>query len=183
MKLFASARFTDALAAAERNAATRTLRSAGANPTSWETAGNRTYALLELESEAALAAVRESVPDAEVCAPPHVVLQIVPDHPRHVAALAHALAGPGRFAGIVESATLRDSVVIEVDVATTPLHLIVALIDVEIGARNRRIETVLPLVDDVLVACAGALLGEPELRDAARLIETHLEPLLASARS
>ncbi len=182
MKLFASARFTDALAVAERDAATRTLRSAGANPTSWGTAGNRTYALLELESEAALAAVAEAVPAAEVCSPPHVVLRVVPDRPRHVAALADALAGRGRLAGVVESATLRDGVVIEVDVRTTPLHLIVALIDVEIGARNRRIETILPLADDALAACAGALLQEPDL-GAARLIETHLEPLLTAGRS
>jgi hypothetical protein len=183
VKLFASARFTDALAARERDAATRTLRSAGANPTSWETAGDQSYALLELASDAALAAVREAVPDAEIAAPPHAVLRIVPEHRRHVGVLANALAGPGGFAGVVRCATLSDELVIEVDVRTTPLHLIVALIDVEIGARNRRIETVLPLGDDVLAACTGALLHEPDLGDAARVLETHLEPLLASGRS
>jgi len=183
VKLFASARFTDTLDARELDAATRTLRSAGANPTSWKTAGNHTYALLELESEAALAAIREAVPEAEVCAPPHVVLRIEPEHRRHVAALANALAGGGGFAGVVRCATLSDGLVIEVDVRRTPLYLILALIDVEIGARNRQIETVLPLGDDVLAACAGALLQEPELGDAARMIETHLEPLLAPGRS
>ena len=177
MLQFASVRFTDALDLRARDVVTRNLCSAGATPTSWNTAGNRTYASLAVTIGADLGRVRAAVPGAVIDAPPLVVLRIVPDRTDRIAALAVALAGRGGFAGIVRCATDRDGVVIEVDVRTTPLSSIVALVDIEVGAHGRRIEPILPLGDDVVAGFAGALLREPDLVDASRLIETHLESL------
>jgi hypothetical protein len=177
LKQFASVRFADVLAASERAAATRTLRSAGATATSWNEAGGRTYALVELATPDARARTIAALPDARVSAPPDVVLRITPDLPRRLPALIATIAGAGRPVGIVASAAETNALVVEVDVRTTSLATIVTLVDVETGARARRIEPVLPLDDDTLASFAGAILGESSL-DATRILEPYVEAIL-----
>jgi hypothetical protein len=177
LKQFASVRFADVLAASERAAATRTLRSAGAIVTSWNEAGGRTYARLALAAPDASARTSAAFPGARVDTPPIVVLRVIPDAPRRLPALAHAFAGAGRPAGVAASATEENAFVVEIDARTTQLATIVALVDIETGARERRIEPVLPLEDDTLAAFAGSVLGEPSL-DAARILEPYVEAIL-----
>ncbi len=180
MKQFASVRFADVLAASERAAATRTLRSAGATVTSWNEAAGRTYARLALSAPGACERTSAAFPEAHVSAPPLVVLRVTPDLPRRLPAIAHALAGAGRPAGVVASATEADAYVVEIDVRTTSLATIVTLVDLETGERARRIEPILPLEDETLAAFAAAILGEPSL-DATRILEPYVEAMLERA--
>ena len=55
-------------------------------------------------------------------------------------------------------------------------------VDIETGARERRIEPVLPLEDDVLASFAGSVLGEPSL-DATRILEPYVEAILERGRA
>ncbi len=182
MKQFASVRFADVLAASERAAATRTLRSAGATATSWNEAAGRTYALVELAAPDACERTIAAFPNARVGAPPDVVLRVTPDLPRRLPALVSTFGGAGRPVGVVASAAETNALVVEVDVRTTSLATIVALIDVETGARARRIEPILPLDDATLAAYAGDILGEPSL-DATRILEPYVEAILERARA
>jgi hypothetical protein len=182
LKQFASVRFADVLAASERAAATRTLRSAGATATSWNEAAGRTYTLVEFAALDTCERTIAAFPDARVSAPPDVVLRVTPDLPRRLPALAETLGGAGRPGGVVASAAERDAIVVEIDARTTPLATIVALIDVETGARARRIEPVLPLDDDTLASFAGWILGEPSL-DATRILEPYVEAILERGRA
>ena len=92
--------------------------------------------------------------------------------------LLACFSGPARPAGVVDARREDDAVVVEIDVARTPLALVLATIDAELEyAPGRTIETLQPLDDTTLTALGGALLGEPRI-DVSRLIETHLEPLL-----
>ena len=112
--------------------------------------------------------------------PPLAVLRVAPDAPRRLAALSEALGGPGRPAGVCELRAEASALVVEIDARRTPLALVLALIDAELeNAPGRTIEPLVILDDGALAAFAGDLLGEPSL-DASRLIETFLEPLLAS---
>jgi hypothetical protein len=182
LKQFASVRFADVLAASERAAATRTLRSAGATPTSWNEAAGRTYALVELAAPDACERTIAAFPDARVSAPPDVVLRVTPDLARRLPALIATFGGAGRPVGVVASAIETAAIVVEVDVRTTPLATIVALVDVETGERARRIEPVLPFDDDTLASFAGSLLGEPAL-DATRILEPYVEAVLERSRA
>jgi hypothetical protein len=182
LKQFASVRFADVLAASERATATRTLRSAGATATSWNEAAGRTYALVELAAPEAYERTIAAFPDARVSAPPDVVLRVTPDLPRRLPALIATFGGAGQPAGVVASAAETNALVVEVDVRTTSLATIVALVDVETGARARRIEPMLPLDDDTLASIAGAVLGEPSL-DAARILEPYVEAILERGRA
>jgi hypothetical protein len=111
--------------------------------------------------------------------PPLVVLRVTPLGGR-VAALRHALGGPGRPAGVLDVRVDGPALVLELDATRTPLALVVATIDAELGsAPGRTIEPLLPLDDATLVAFAATALGEPDL-DTSRLVETHLEPLLGA---
>jgi hypothetical protein len=181
VKHYAGVRFADVLAPSERGALTRKLGSAGAAATSWNVAAERSYALVSLPDAAALDALHaclgEAFPEARIDEPPQVVLRVWPERERDLPGLAHALSGAGRPAGVTRGATDGNALVIEVDVRTTPLSSILALIDVELRGAGRRIEPVLPLADDVLAEVAGGILGEPQL-DRSRLLETHLEALL-----
>ncbi|MBD5606933.1 MAG: hypothetical protein IAI48_17870, partial [Candidatus Eremiobacteraeota bacterium] len=69
MELSASVRFAGALAASERAVVTRTLRSAGATVTSWNDAGDRTYALLAIAPSATERTIAAAVPGASVAVP------------------------------------------------------------------------------------------------------------------
>ncbi len=175
----AGVRFSGVLVECEREDVLRVVGSAGATPTSWGVAANRTFASLALTPSADTGAVAALLPNAVVSDPARAVLRIVPDDASEVARLEDALAGPGGFAGVAFAATESNALVIEVDVHVTPLSNILAVVDLETGAHRRRIEPILPLDDATLAALAGALLHEPDLNDASRVIETHLRPILA----
>jgi hypothetical protein len=182
LKQFASVRFADVLAASERAAATRTLRSAGATATSWNEAAGRTYALVSFAVPGAYERTVAALPDARIGTPPVVVLRIIPDLPRRLPALAAAFGGAGRPAGVVASATESHAIVVEVDARTTSLATIVTLVDVETGARERRIEPILPFDDETLASFAGEILVEPSL-DASRILEPYVEAILERERA
>jgi hypothetical protein len=175
----AGVRFSGVLVECEREDVARVVASAGATPTSWGVAADRTFASLALTPSADAGAVAALLPTAVVSDPARAVLRIVPEKASDVARLEVALAGPGGFAGVAFAATESTALVIEVNVHVTPLSDILAVIDLETGAHRRRIETIVPLDDTTLAALAGAILREPDVNDASRLIETHLVPILA----
>jgi hypothetical protein len=181
---FASVRYDGVLGPSERDETVRSLRSTGADVTSWSVAGGRTYCRVRVNA-ADESAARAALPRAaRVDLPPLGVMRVEPFWPAALPALRHALGGPGRPAGVVD---LRSdgsaALVVDFDCRRTAPDLIVAVIDAELRAfPGRRITPVLPFEDDVLAAFAGALLSEPDV-DASRLIETHLEPLLRAART
>ncbi len=176
MKRFASVTFDGVLAACEREAATRTLGSLGVIATSWSTRLGRTYARATLDANAAPDAAATAV-GAGIDAPPLGVWHVVPRFADRLALLAEALGGPGAPVGVRDVRRDATSLVVAFDTSAT--SLVLALIDVETGSPAlRRIEPLVPLDDATLAILAGAVLQEPEL-DASRLIETHLEPLLA----
>jgi hypothetical protein len=180
VRRFASVTYDSELAPDERAAASQELASAGAAPTSWICAAGRTYANVAFGSGARFAQERPS--GVRCDEPPLVVLRVTPLEARRVAALHRALAGPGRPAGIVDVRADGPALVVELEATRTPLALVVATIDAELGtAPFRTIEPLLPLDDATLVAFVAAQLGEPEL-DRSRLVETHLEPLLDARR-
>lgn len=183
MKRYAGVRFTGALDETEREAATRLLRSIEARATSWKTAASRTYALVEFGTAAQCCAIADPLsdcfPQARIDVPPLVVLRVRPAQTAALARLVAALAGPGRPDGIVDVVLDRDALVIEFDARRTPLALVVALIDVELSPLGgRMIEPLLALGDETLAAFARDVLGIDAL-DSSRIIETHLEALLA----
>lgn len=176
---FASVRYDGVLGPRERDDTVRSLRSTGADVTSWNVAGGRTYSRVRFESAgeaAALALLRRT---ARVDVPPLAVLRVEPLWPNAFPALRDALAGPGRPAGVVDARPDGTSaVIVELDCRKTTPAFLVALIDVELrAAPGRRIVPVLAFDDGVLAAFAGTMLREPDL-DGSRLIETYLEPLL-----
>ncbi len=182
MKRYASVRYGGALDASEREAFTRTLRCGGASPISWNATAAASYAGIQLEASCDVAALRAALPTFRIDAPPLVVLRVKPSHPRMLDRLSHALGGDGRPAGIVGAAHDGDALIVEIEPRRTALALVVALIDVELrGAPARTIEPLVPLDDATLAAFVGDVLAVPEL-DTTRIIETHVEPLLASAR-
>jgi hypothetical protein len=174
----ASARFEHVLAPSERAAAVAALDSAGAKVTSWGTARTgRDYARLALSSAADIERVRAAI-DGRVDEPALTVLDIVPREPERLAALLRALAGPGRPAGIIEASPGTGAICVELDERTTPLRLVVDIVDLELArVPGRSIAPVLPLGDESLTAFAAATLAAPEI-DQSRLVETYLDPLL-----
>ena len=181
VKRFASVRFGGVLDSSERAVATREVVSAGAAVRSWKTTGTRTYATVDMDGEDARSLGRR-FPAAKVDAPALTVLRIVPDARRHMERLAHALGGAGRPSGVREAyRDGDDALVIEIDTARTPLAFVAALIDAELppGA-GRTLEPLVALDDDALTAFAGDVLAMPGL-GRSRVIETHLETILAGS--
>ncbi len=176
---FASVRYDGVLGPRERDEVVRSLRSTGADVTSWNAAAGRTYSRVRLQSDGEAEALALLRRDARVDVPPLAVLRVEPLWPSALPALFAALAGPGRPAGVVDARTDgARALIVELDCATTSPALLLALIDVELRpAPGRRIVPLFAFDDDVLAAFAGAILREPDL-DASRLIETYLEPLL-----
>lgn len=173
---------------------TRALASVGAAATSWKTCGDRTYATLAIDVEPharTQAAVDfESLANlaADACGAnarlaelPYLVVRIVPDAPRVLPALAAALGGPGRPAGVRDVLALGDAIVVECDGALTSLATLVALVDCELAsAPGRTIEPLVAFDDATLSAFVGHVLREPEL-EPGRLIETHLAAFASGA--
>lgn len=180
MQRFASVRFDGVLAPSERDAATRAIVSAGATVTSWNACEARTYATVSLAGD--VSALRDAV-DGIVDEPPLLVVRVTPTAPRFVAALAHALGGSGRPAGVVAAHRSASDVVVECDPRVTSLATLVALVDCElVTAPGRRIEPLVGIDDATLVAFAAVVLGEPDL-EPSRLLEPHLADALAAARA
>jgi hypothetical protein len=178
VKRFAGVRYHGVLDETGRNAATRSLRSAGAEPTSWTSGAGYTYASVLLGSECDVE--RIVAEGGRVDCPPLVVLRIRPDAGRRLAALESALGGPGRPAGVLEARPDGGALIVEFDARRTPLDVVVALVDAELAsAPGRTIEPLVTLDDRTLTGFASSLLNETAL-DPSRLIETHLEPLLAA---
>ncbi|GAC1523757.1 MAG: hypothetical protein NVS2B8_06600 [Vulcanimicrobiaceae bacterium] len=176
---FASVTFDGVLAARERDVVSRTLGSLGVITSSWATGIGRSFASVTCEPHADLEAAHAAVPQARIDEPPLVVFRIRPRFTDRVGPLADALGGPGAPTGV--RAVRRDARDVEVvfDARVTSPVVVLGLVDVECrGQALRQIEPLVALADATLAAIAGAALGEPDL-DASRLIETHLEPLLA----
>ncbi len=181
MKRFASVRFGGVLDASERDAVTRGVRSAGAAVRSWKTSRSRTYVTLAGDQTAIEQAAR-TLPAATVDVPALAVLRIVPDASRTLGRLFDALGGAGCPDGVRHAyRDGDDALVVETDTGRTSLAFVVALIDAELAAApGRRIEALVALDDAALAAFAGDVLGAPDLT-ASRVIESHLEALLAEA--
>jgi hypothetical protein len=178
VRRFASVTYDSELAPDERAAASQELASAGAAPTSWICAAGRTYASVAFRSGARFA--HERLPGARCDEPALAVLRVTPLAPRGLAPLHRALGGPGRPAGIVDVRADGPALIVELETTRTPLALVVAAIDAELGSSpGRTIEPLLPLDDATLTAFVATQLGEPAL-DVSRLVETHLEPLLGA---
>ena len=177
----ASIRFDRVLAQGERAVAVRALNSCGAKATSWAVArSGRSYAVAKLTTECDVNALREQL-GARVDEPPLLVLDVVPDDPERVPALAHALGGAGRPAGVVDAKPSGDALTVELNEATTPLRLIIDVIDAELErSPGRRITPLFRLEDATVTALAAASLRAPEI-GVVRLVETYTDPLLRSA--
>jgi hypothetical protein len=159
------------LGASERDETMRPYLIAGASVTSWATTTRRSYATLDLGDAAPVAPL-----------PPLAVLRVTPDAARALLALEDAFGGPGAPAGVYEAYRDGVAVVIEFDPERSPVNIVVATIDAVLAsAPGRTIEPLVPLDDRTLAAFAAFVLGDPAL-DATRLIETHLDPLLAASR-
>jgi len=175
VKRFGSARFDAVLGSAERDAATRALRSAGAQVTSWRATGRRSYASLDVADGFAPEPVRANFADVRIDVPPLAALRILPrDRPR-LTALLGAFAGPGRPSGVTDAyVDGGEALVVEFDAAHTPAAVVVAVADAELAPTpGRTVEALLRFDDAALVAYAGAVLGIPDLTPA-RLIETYV---------
>jgi len=180
LNISATARFDRVLTHSERAAAVRALDSVGAKVASWATSrSGRTYALLELANDEAVDAIRGAV-EAQIVAPPSVVLDIVPRDRERVEALMRALSGAGAPAGVSGVRSSGDALTLEFDDAVTPLRLIVDVIDAELErSPGRQIVPLFPLSDATATAFVAATLRAPEI-DVTRLLETYSEPLLRS---
>lgn len=110
--------------------------------------------------------------------PPRVSLWIEPAMPAAVPALAAALGGAGRPAGVALTDTRATGILVEVEDEVSPVLMVVRLVDVELaryGAPGRRISFAGPLTAAAVARIAADGLGEPDL-DQARIIESHLPP-------
>ncbi len=181
MERLASVRFDRVLAKNEGDELTRVLRSAGITAGPWRSPAHsgRTYGTLRFE------ALRDRAPlerlGGRVDEPALTVLEIAPDHPERLGALAAALGGTGAPAGVVDCLPLPAALLIELDEGRTPLATLLDVVDIELEREpGRRITPVLGLGDERLAALAAALLSDPEL-DASRLIETYTEPMRRAA--
>ena len=180
MNRSASVRIDGVLAEEEREAASQRMTSFGAHLSfsRAHAAARRTYGFLSLADGADLTALAQALGNAQLHEPPLAIVEIVPDHPRRLPALTHALGGPGCPAGIVDARTTANSLVLEVDANKTPLSLVLDIVDCELEtAPGRRIIPLIPFTGEMLAALARDLINDPAL-DASRLIETYTEPLL-----
>jgi len=175
-----SVRFDSVLGEGERAELSTLLGLSGARLASWNPAeiAGRTYARVEYDHLSPREALAGMPRIARIDDPPLAVLAIEPDDSAAVDRLFIALAGPAGPAGVVDAVRAARALVVEVDVARTPLALIADIVDVEValGAPGRRIRPLIGLGDEVLARFAGDVLAER--LDAACLIETYSEPLV-----
>jgi hypothetical protein len=176
VRRFVSVRIDDVLA--EREEISHAITSLRGEVVSWNPRPDlrRTYGLLAVPPECDAAALLRALhAHVRLNDPALVVLEVIPDRLRCLAALQHALGGAGRPVGIVDVVRTDNSLLLELDAACTPLSLVVDTIDVELEqAPGRRVVFLLPPDDAVLAGFARDLLNDPAL-DASRLIETYVE--------
>ncbi len=135
---------------------------------------NRSYALIEGTSAESL----ETQAGATVFETPVIALAIRPNVAEALPAIADALGGPGRPAGILSCETILEAVVVEWNLDRSPADIILALIDVELArfGAERVNELLSPLPLPWWTAIASAGLRAPEIapdRVLEALIEKH----------
>ncbi len=135
----------------------------------------RTYLALALPEAVDVETVGREIGAVRVDSPALAVWEIVPAHTERLAALEHALGGPGRPLGVVEATRTAHSLIVAFDGTRTAPILVLDIVDVELEpAPGRRILPLLPWDDDLLTAFARDRLGDPAL-DRSRLIESYIE--------
>jgi hypothetical protein len=161
----------------QQEAVSRAVTSLGGRAVSWHSCAelHRTYALFSLPDGYDASAFAAAAGAQRIDDPALVVLEIIPEEPRRAEALARALGGAGRPAGIVDAVRTHRGIVIELDAERTPLRFVIDVVDTELEfAPGRRIVPLLAFDDAVLTAAARDLLGDPAI-DVSRLIETYSE--------
>lgn len=139
------------------------------------TACKRTYGLVEGADAACASALRESTL-AVVFDRPVIALAITPDVAEALPPILHALAGPGRPAGVLGCESQAGSVVVEWDLDVTAFDVVLNMVDIELDRfRARRVNallTPLPLGWWTRIAATG--LRSPDIT-AQRVLEEQLE--------
>jgi hypothetical protein len=173
-------RFDSVLGDGERGELVAALSSNAARLTSWTPCPDAglTYALVRHRDAGASAAVRALPHAAAVDEPALVVLEVAPLAAAARRRVRDALAGRCGLEGVRALHETAGALIVEFDAALSALSLLVDLIEVEAREPRPQMRPLLALDDGVLAAFAGASLGVPDL-DAARVIETFSEPLLA----
>ena len=173
MNGFASIRFDRALDETDRSLLTHVLASRDARPTSWATAGTRTYAIVRDGAACDDALAREI--DARIDVPALVVLRVRPVVKSRLGALGRALLGPGRPQTVIGGAVFADDIVVEMQPTGPALRLLLALIDETlIATPGRTIVPVLPFNDEMLAAYASLRLRESHL-NVSRVLDPYVE--------
>jgi hypothetical protein len=81
---------------------------------------------------------------------------------------------------VIEARPAGDSLTVELNEATTPLRLLVDVIDAELEhSPGRRIVPLFALSDVTVTGLAAATMRAPEI-GVSRLVETYTEPLLGA---
>lgn len=170
-----SVRIEGALEERQREAVSRAVTSLGGRAVSWHVRPERTYALFALPDGYDACVFARAAGAQRVDDPALVVLEVIPDEPRRREALARALGGAGRPAGIVDAVRTHRGILVELDAARTPLSLVIDVVDTELElAPGRKIVPLLALDDAAMTAAARDILGDPAI-DVSRLIETYTE--------
>ena len=173
MNGFASIRFDRALDETDRSLVTHVLASRDARPTSWATAGRRTYAIVRGIACADERLAREL--DARVDTQAIVVLRVRPVATSRLGALGRALLGDGRPQAVIDGCILADEIVVELQPTGQALRLLLALIDETlIATPGRTIVPVLPFNDEMLAEYAALRLRESHL-NVSRVLDPYVE--------
>ena len=144
-------------------------------------ASGRTYGYVEWTGASPRAQIERHFPGARVNEPALCVLEIEPSDSAACEALREALAGRAGLGGVIDVQICNGRLLlVELDESSTPLSLVVDLVDATLGAvaPGRVIRPLFGLRDETLAAFAAATLGAPDI-DRSRIVETYVEPLLA----
>ena len=150
---------------AEVRAAERAVHDLGAHVT-WQhaTACKRMYGLVEGASAVCISTLREATV-ATVYDRPVIALAVFPSVPEALPPLMRALGGPGRPTGIRACDPCDGGMIVEWDLDTTGLDVIMDLMDIEIerfhARRVNRLLSPLPLAWWTAIAASG--LHAPEI--------------------
>lgn len=139
----------------------------------------RTYALIEGPQGVDPAELAQALPDARWYDAAIIALAIELQPPDALPAIADALGGSGGPAGVLACDAHGTRLVVEFRPDTSPAHLILRIVDVELRrfAGTRRTQLLTPLAMDAAAAIAAAGLQAPEIAS-----DRILEPLLGLER-